>query len=69
MSSGIIKKIDENENSFEHSCDTRSGSSGSPIVNSNNQVIGIHYGGNKDFTTNYGYFIGAIIDKLNLEKE
>ena len=69
MSSGLIKKIDENEKNFEHSCDTRNGSSGSPIINNNSLVIGIHYGGDKNNTTNYGYFIGAILDKLNLEKK
>ena len=69
MSSGLIKKIDENEKNFEHSCDTRNGSSGSPIINNNSLVIGIHYGGDKNNTTNYVYFIGAILDKLNLEKK
>ena len=67
MSSGIINKI--NENDFEHTCDTRKGSSGSPIINVNKQVIGIHYGGDKQNKINYAYFIGVIIDKLEKEKE
>ena len=69
ISSGLIKKIEESENSFEHSCNTKNGSSGSPIINYNKLVIGIHSGEIKGKQINYGYFIGAIIDKLNLEKE
>jgi len=65
MSSGIIKTI--NEYDFEHTCDTRKGSSGSPIININKQVIGIHYGGSKKKDINYGFFIGAIIDKMEKE--
>ena len=50
MSSGIINKI--NENDFEHTCDTRKGSSGSPIININKLVVGIHYGGSKQKNIN-----------------
>lgn len=63
LSSGIITKINENE--FDHTCETRQGSSGSPLLNDNKYVIGMHYGCDKNEETNYGVFIGSIIDKLN----
>ena len=63
ISSGLIKEIDGYE--FEHSLDTRRGSSGSPICLIDNiQVIGIHKQGKKNDSTNYGTFIGAMIDYL-----
>jgi len=67
ISSGLITKI--NLYNFEHNCDTRKGSSGSPIINLFKNVIGIHYGGDKNNKTNFGTFIGVIIDKLNSERE
>ena len=67
ISSGLITKIDGYN--FEHNCDTRKGSSGSPIINLFKHVIGIHYGGAKNNETNFGTFIGVIIDKLNNERE
>jgi len=67
ISSGLITKI--NGYNFEHNCDTRKGSSGSPIINLFKNVIGIHYGGDKNNKTNFGTFIGVIIDKLNSERE
>lgn len=66
ISSGIIKEINEFE--FEHTCDTNKGSSGSPILNYNKDVIGIHYGSHKQKKINLAYFIGAIINELNEEK-
>ena len=63
ISSGQIIKIDNFE--FEHSLDTRSGSSGSPICLIDNKcVIGIHKGGSNEEPINYGTFIGCIIDEL-----
>ena len=63
-SSGTIKKIFE-EFQFEHTLDTREGSSGSPIcLGSNLNVIGIHKSGDKDKNINYGTFIGKILDEL-----
>ena len=63
ISSGEIKKINGFE--FEHSLDTRHGSSGAPICFlKNTQVIGIHKQGNKKKCINYGTFIGVIIDDL-----
>ena len=63
ISSGEIKSIKGYV--FEHSLDTRYGSSGSPIcLFENTQVIGIHKQGNRVKPINYGTFIGAIIDEL-----
>ena len=62
--------INNNNNyNFLHSCSTKAGSSGSPLINYNQQVVGIHYGCNKKGTINHGVFIGAIIDNLNKENE
>ena len=55
---------DDKDNNFLHSCSTKEGSSGSPLININQQVIGIHYGCNNKKTINYGLFIGAIINYL-----
>ena len=60
ISSGNITKITENQ--FYHNCDTREGSSGSPIINISKLVIGIHFGSDKNGKSNYGTFIGSIID-------
>ena len=66
ISSGEIKEIYGFE--FEHSLDTRDGSSGAPIcLFENNKVIGIHKQGDKIKPINYGTFIGAIIDELENE--
>ena len=68
ISSGVITKIVDQFN-FEHNCDTRKGSSGSPIINLFKLVIGIHFGGDKKNEKNFGTFIGAIIDKIGNEEE
>ena len=65
-SAGSISKINKTE--FEHNCDTKTGSSGSPLINNNKHVIGIHYGCDPNERVNYGHFIGAIIDQLNVDK-
>jgi len=66
ISSGEIKEIDGFE--FEHSLDTRYGSSGAPICLFDNiKVIGIHKQGDKFKSINYGTFIGTIIDELENE--
>ena len=65
LSSGIIEEIDEDD-IFSHTCDTRKGSSGSPLINNDKRVIGIHFGSDKEGKFNYGNFIGKIIDEINL---
>ena len=63
ISSGKITKIINFE--FEHSIDSRKGSSGGPICLIDSQyVIGIHKSGNTSRNINNGTFIGYIIDKL-----
>ena len=58
---GKIKEINGYE--FTHLASTESGSSGSPIfLKSKIKVIGIHQGGHKDKSKNYGYFIGPIFN-------
>ena len=66
ISSGKIIAIDDFE--FDHSLDTRQGSSGSPICLIHNQhVIGIHKSGDKKHKINQGTFIGIILDSLENE--
>ena len=66
VSAGIITNTKiNNETGFEHTCDTRQGSSGSPLINTNKYVIGIHCAGKKDQSSNIGTFICCIIDSLN----
>ena len=51
VSYGIINDIFEDEPyNFLHKCSTRKGSSGSPIINLNNKIIGIH---KKSYDKNY----------------
>ena len=70
FSSGTIKSIKWNDkSSFWHNCDTREGSSGSPLLNIEQKVIGIHYGCNDMHTQNYGTFVGVVIDLLNSEED
>lgn len=48
FSNGIIKRINEDNYTINHTCDSNEGSSGASIINSNNfKVIGIHKGGAK----------------------
>ena len=57
FSNGIIKYIKDNNYTIIHLCNTTVGSSGGPIINSNNfQVIGIHKGGGKNEQFNVGTF-------------
>ena len=68
-SAGIIKKVDNDEYTFGHNCDTKEGSSGGPIINYDKLVIGIHFGFNKIDNINLGTFIGKIINELFLEEK
>ena len=65
LSFGILKDIDLIENyNFSHKCSTEDGSSGAPILNMNNKVIGIHKRGNNNIENNYGTFLNHPIKKL-----
>ena len=70
ISSGEIKSIKGFE--FEHSIDTRPGSSGAPIcLIENLRLIGIHKQGDKIKAINRGTFIGIILnelEKIHIEK-
>ena len=68
-STGLIKRISE-DNNIEHTCSIKPGSSGSPILNlNNNKVIGVHKGAatnNKNW--NLGTFIKEPINKFYQEE-
>ena len=53
VSYGILEQIYEDKKyNFNHKCSTRGGSSGSPILNINNKLIGIHKEGYKYMQNN-----------------
>ena len=59
VSYGILKKKKTDyKYNFNHLCCTEKGSSGSPILNINNKLLGIHHkGGNNDINNNKGTFL------------
>ena len=59
LSFGILKSINlDKKSNFSHLCSTEKGSSGAPILNLNNKVIGIHKSGDdKNFNYNHGTFL------------
>ena len=65
----LLKHHTDNPKCFLHDCATKEGSSGSPLINNTQQVIGIHYGSNIIKTHNFGVFIGYIIDFLENSKD
>ena len=68
VSYGVLKEIYKNkEYNFKHLCCTKEGSSGSPIINlNNNKVIGIHRGADPIGDYNKGLFLNyAIRDIIN----
>ena len=72
VSFGTVNKIYiDKKYCFSHRCCTKGGSSGSPILNiNNNKVIGLHCEGNKNF--NKGLFLNEPIKefiKLNFDNE
>lgn len=68
LGTGKIMRIEKFE--FEHSVETQSGSSGSPIIlTSNGLVIGIHKQTNKINNNGIGTFIGEIFKKKDKNDE
>ena len=56
---GIIRGINENDYTIRHSCDSREGSSGAPIINTfGYHVLGIHKGGAEG---NKNYNLGTLL--------
>ena len=67
-STGIIKSISE-DNNIEHTCSSKFGASGCPILNlNNNKVIGVHKGASKIKNWNLGTFIKGPINKFYQEE-
>ena len=64
FSSGII--LDIKDNKIIHNSSTNKGSSGSPIIsrNSDNSIIGLHYGSNPDNTFNLSTNIISIFNNI-----
>ena len=72
ISFGILKDIDlKQDYNFSHKCSTEEGSSGAPILNMNNKVIGIHSTGINKIGYNLGTFLTEPIKyftKTNITK-
>ena len=65
VSYGIVDKIYEDKiYNFNHKCSTEKGSSGSPILNLNNKVIGIHKQGSNGKKYNIGSFLNYPIKEF-----
>ena len=65
VSYGILESIYEDKKyNFNHKCSTRGGSSGSPILNINNKIIGIHKEGNNMNKYNKGTFLNYPIKEF-----
>ena len=63
---GLIKNIYTNKYDLRHSCQSKEGSSGGPILKLINfKIIGIHKGASKTDNSNLGTFIKAPIDEFN----
>ena len=66
VSYGLVNDIGKNHN-FVHTCKAFNGSSGSPILNlENNKIIGIHSSNNANI--NEGFFLNFSTSKENLNK-
>ena len=66
-SMGLIKNIDKDNYTISYLCDSNSGSSGGPIINSTYfQVIGIHKEGAKEAKNyNLGTFLKEPLEQFN----
>ena len=66
VSYGLLDSIIENKKyNFNHSCSTKRGSSGSPILNiSTNKILGIHKEGSEIFNFNRGTFLNKPIKEF-----
>ena len=65
-SMGIFKLIEEDNFNISHSCQSNPGSSGCPIIKSNNnRVIGIHKGASAEKNWNTGILIRKPIEEFN----
>ena len=67
VSYGLMNDVLEGKK-VNHYCNTKDGSSGSPILSLNNlKVIGVHYGGSKNANKklNFGTFIKYAINEFN----
>ena len=69
VSFGILDGIYEDKKYiFKHKCNTKPGSSGSPILNLNNKIIGLHCRGKGKSLYNEGIFLNYPIEKFINEK-
>ena len=65
VSYGVLNNIYEDKKyNFIHKCSTKAGSSGSPILNLNNKIIGIHKEGTKQ-KVNIGAFLSYPLKNLS----
>lgn len=66
VSYGLIKKINKFE--LKHLCSTKNGSSGSPILNlENNKIIGIHKSSYEKANLNGGALLKALLDNIEFK--
>ena len=66
VSYGTLRtKFSINNYNFNHFCSTERGASGSPVLNTNNKLMGIHHkGGNNDINKNKGTFLNYPIKEF-----
>ena len=70
LSTGIIKNINEENNTILHLCDTSECSAGGPIINTSNfQIIGIHKGGAEGNNYNIGILLKEPVENFRNKKE
>jgi len=68
FSKGCIKKINDDNSTFSHSCNSNKDSIGGPLINlNNNKVIGMHKGYENNLNLNYGILLKLPILEFNNE--